>query len=154
MLAERLEDEASAIAADLARVRAEILDTANRALEVSESDEIEITKTYDNGKWRVVFKRSLKARGGISLQEQMFVPVAFSAWDGFNRERGNKRALSPWFYFYLEPAEKISAVGPMLRTAGFVLLLEILLVIYIRRRYSAAKEEAPAQSPLPQGSAS
>ena len=36
-LAETLEDEASAIVADLARVRAEILETADRAVEVSES---------------------------------------------------------------------------------------------------------------------
>ena len=36
-LAETLEDEASAIAADLARVRAEILETADKAVEVSES---------------------------------------------------------------------------------------------------------------------
>ena len=36
-LAETLEDEASAIAADLARVRAEILETTNRAAEVSEA---------------------------------------------------------------------------------------------------------------------
>ena len=141
---------------DLARnalLAEQFLGRGSQALETSESDEIEITTNYDAGKWTVIFKRSLKARGGISLQEKMFVPISFSAWDGFARERGNKRALSPWFYFYLEPAEKASSVGPMLRTAGFVFLAEILLVIFIRRRNSAAKAEASAQSPLPQGSA-
>jgi hypothetical protein len=124
------------------------------ALEVSETDEIEVTATYDQGRWSVIFKRPLKMRGGINLQPQMFVPIAFSAWDGFNRERGNKRALSQWFYFYLEPDEEISALGPMARTAGGVFLVEILLVIFIRRRHAAAKAETPAHGTVPQGSAS
>ncbi len=124
------------------------------ALEISESDEIEVSASYDQGKWSVIFKRSLKARGGISLQQEMYVPIAFSAWDGFNEERGNRRALSQWFYFYLEPAEKVSAAGPMARTAIFVLLAEIVLVIFIRRRYAAAKSEAPAPGAVPEGSAS
>lgn len=132
----------------------QFLGRGSGALEVSEADEIEVIATYDQGRWSVIFKRSLKARGGISLQEEMFVPIAFSAWDGYNRERGNKRALSPWFYFYLEPVEKISAAGPMARTAGIVLLVEILLVIFIRRRHAAAKREAPAQGVVPQGSTS
>ncbi len=132
----------------------QFLGRGSDALEVSESDEIEVTATYDQGRWSVIFKRPLKARGGVSLQEEMFVPIAFSAWDGYNRERGNKRALSQWFYFYLEPAEKISAVGPMARTAGVVLLVEILLVIFIRRRQAAATREAPAQGAVPQGSTS
>jgi len=132
----------------------QFLGRGSGALEVSESDEIEVVTTYEGGRWTAIFKRPLKARGGVSLQQEMFVPIAFTAWDGFNRERGNKRALSPWFYFYLEPAEKVSALGPMLRTAGLVLLAEILLVIFIRRRHLAAKAEAPAHGAVPQGSAS
>jgi mono/diheme cytochrome c family protein len=124
------------------------------ALEISESDEIEVTASYDQGRWSVIFKRPLKARGGISLQEEMFVPIAFTAWDAFNRERGNKRALSPWFYFYLEPAEKVSPVGPMARTAVIVLLAEILLLIFIRRRNAAAKSEAPVSGAMPESSTS
>ena len=128
----------------------QFLGRGSEALEVSESDEIEVTASYDQGRWSVIFKRPLKARGGVSLEEKMFLPIAFSAWDGFNRERGNKRALSPWFYFYLEPAEKVSAVGPMLRTAGFVLLAEILLVFYIRRRHAVANKAAAPQGAMPQ----
>ena len=126
---------------DLARNAAmaeQYLGRGSGAMEVSESDEIQVSASYDQGRWSVIFKRSLKARGGISLQEEMFVPIAFSAWDAFNRERGNKRGLSPWFYFYLEPAEKISAIGPMARTGAIVLLAEILLLFFIRRRHAAS----------------
>ena len=132
----------------------QFLGRGSDALEVSESDEIQVTASYDQGRWSVIFKRPLKARGGVSLEEEMFLPIAFSAWDGFNRERGNKRALSSWYYFYLEPAEEISAAGPMLRTAGLVLLVEILLVIFIRRRHLAAKRADAPQGAVPHGSAS
>ena len=131
---------------DLARdtgLAEQFLGRGSSALETSEADEIEVVSNYDQGRWTVVFKRPLKARGGISFEEEMFAPVSFSTWDGFNRERGNKRALSQWVYFYFEPAERISAIGPMLRTAGFVLLLEILLVIYLRRRHAAEQAAAP-----------
>ena len=121
------------------------------AIEISESDEIDVISNYDKGRWTVTFKRTLKARGGISIEQEMFLPVAFSAWDGFNNERGNKRALSQWVYFYLEPAERTSAVGPMLRTAGLVLLAEIILVIFIRRRHAAERAGAPEGS-VPEGS--
>jgi len=137
-----------------AALATQYLGRGSDALEISESDEIEVTASYDQGRWSVIFKRSLKARGGISLEEEMFVPVAFTAWDAFNRERGNKRALSPWFYFYLEPAEKVSPVGPMVRTAVIVLLVEILLLFFIRRRHAAAQAEAPTRGAVPEGSAS
>ncbi len=140
--------------AESAVLATQYLGRGSDALDISESDEIEVTTKYDQGRWSVIFKRSLKARGGISLQEEMFVPIAFTAWDAFNRERGNKRALSPWFYFYLEPAEKISPVGPMARTAVIVLLAEILLLFFIRRRHAAAKSEAPVTGAVPDGSAS
>ncbi len=81
------------------------------ALDISESDEIEITTSYDQGRWSVIFKRPLKARGGISLQEEMFVPIAFTAWDGFNRERGNKPNRSSCAAALTAPPARVVFVG-------------------------------------------
>ena len=65
------------------------------------------------------------------------MPLAFSVWDGFNNERGNKRALSPWFNLYVEPGEMVSKVGPMIRAALIALVVELLAVFYVRRRFAA-----------------
>ena len=35
-----------------------------------------------------------------------FMPIAFSVWDGFARERGNRRGLTLWYSLYVEPAER------------------------------------------------
>ena len=72
------------------------------------------------------------------LDEGQFVPVAFSVWDGTARERGNRRGITQWFYVYLPPREKPSAVGPMLKAAFGVLVLELLVVAALRRKGAAA----------------
>jgi cytochrome c len=108
------------------------------------SDEFEATASYDRGEWTVIFKRSLRSAQGISFAQGQFVPIAFSVWDGFNRERGNKRALSAWMYFTLEPAERTSAVLPMARAALGTLAVELLLLFWIRRRSSLRHAERTA----------
>ena len=116
-----------------------------------ESTELEIAQSYDDGAWNVVFKRRLKGAGGIDFEPGQFVPIAFSVWDGFNRERGNKRALSQWFYLYVRPTEVASPVGPMVRAAAIALLIELLLVWFIRRRHAAAAGPHRAVRPVPAG---
>lgn len=97
-------------------------------------DEVETVASYQDGQWSVIMKRRRKSRGTFSFEEDAFAPIAFSVWDGFNRERGNKRALSAWYNLYVEPLEKPSPVGPMARAGIAVLGLELLLIAMIRRR--------------------
>ena len=118
------------------------------SLERSLADEFEISSGYDKGEWHVILKRSLRSTGGITFQENQYVPLAFSVWDGFNRERGNKRALSAWFYLYTEPAQEVSPVGPMVKAGLGALFVELLIIFLIRRRFSGAS--APAKSGIAQ----
>jgi hypothetical protein len=60
------------------------------------------------------------------------MPVAFSVWDGASRERGNRRGLSLWYSLYVEPEVVPSAVGPMLKTAFFILALELVVIGWVR----------------------
>jgi hypothetical protein len=70
------------------------------------------------------------------------MPIAFSVWDGFSRERGNRRGLTSWYSLYLEPEVVPSAVGPMLRTALVILAIELALIGWVRSRYrSEARQE-------------
>ena len=118
----------------------------------ADTGEIEVATSYEEGQWSVIFKRPLRSASGVPFQQDSYVPIAFSVWDGFNRERGNKRALSSWFYLYVEPAEEISAVGPMVRAALITLVIELLLVLYIRRRFAkSGPESASAGEAIPEG---
>lgn len=103
----------------------------------AEGTEVEGVATYANGEWSAVFVRDLRSTGGVSFAEGQYVPIAFSVWDGLNRERGSRRALTQWFYVHLPPREARSSVGPLLQAGLSVAALELLAVYWIRRRRKA-----------------
>jgi mono/diheme cytochrome c family protein len=89
---------------------------------------------YDQGEWSVIFKRPLRVESATGFPAGEFIPIAFSVWDGFARERGNKRGLTLWYSLYVEPAVVPSAVWPMIRIALIVLGLELLVIGWVRWR--------------------
>jgi len=93
--------------------------------------------TYEQGEWSVIFKRPRRSEAGASFAPGQFMPVAFSVWDGFSRERGNRRGLSLWYSLYVEPEVVPSAVGPMVKTALVILGIELALIAWVRWRYSS-----------------
>lgn len=100
------------------------------------------TASYDQGEWSVVFKRPLKASSGAAFTQGGFLPIAFSVWDGFSRERGNRRGLTLWNSIYVEPEVVPSAVGPMVKTALFILVIELVVIGWVRRRTGSRTEPA------------
>ena len=116
----------------------------------SEMANFEGVASYDQGEWSVIFKRPIRGDNMAAFAPSEFMPVAFSLWDGFSRERGNKRGLTVWYSLYVEPAEIPSAVGPMVRTALIVLGLELALIAWVRWRQRArAREQLGGQPGAP-----
>jgi mono/diheme cytochrome c family protein len=93
--------------------------------------------SYDQGEWSVIFKRPLRPDSAAAFAPGEFMPVAFSVWDGFSRERGNRRGLTVWYSLYVEPAVVPSAVGPMVKTALLILAIELAVIGWVRRRYGS-----------------
>jgi mono/diheme cytochrome c family protein len=91
--------------------------------------------SYDEGEWSVIFKRPLLPASGAHFSAGAFMPAAFSVWDGFSRERGNRRGLTTWYSVYVEPEEVPSAVGPMVRTALVILAIELAVIGWVRQRH-------------------
>ena len=115
-------------------------------LAAGESDPPEVAAAYTADGWSVAFKRPRQPRVGIGFAEESFVPVAFTVWDGFNRERGNKRALSAWQYVYVQSRHRPSPAGPIAKAALAVLVAELLLVGWVRRRKNKIQ---PERDPAP-----
>jgi hypothetical protein len=113
--------------------------TGKGSADITPNDTGDVTGVakYDQGEWSVMFVRPLRPTAGARFASGEFLPIAFSVWDGFSRERGNRRGLSAWYSMYLEPEEIPSAVGPMIRTALFILAAELILVGWVRRRYGS-----------------
>ena len=98
---------------------------------------------YDQGEWSVIFKRPLAPASGAKFSAGEFMPMAFSVWDGFSRERGSRRGLSLWYSLYVEPENVPSAVGPMIRTALFILAIELAIIGYVRWRHGKLGPPTP-----------
>jgi mono/diheme cytochrome c family protein len=103
---------------------------------------VETVAEYRDGEWSVILKRQRQGGAGVTFEEGSFLPIAFTVWNGFNRERGNKRALTSWYHLYVEPLEKPSPVKPMVQAGVAVLLLELLFIGLIRRRHGKSAKNA------------
>lgn len=101
----------------------------------------EVLAGYQDGEWAVVFKRPRRPARGIAFEEETFVPIAFSVWDGFYRERGPRRGVTRWFHVYVQPSEQPSVLAPMAKAGLTVLALELLVVGLVRRRYGRKTED-------------
>jgi mono/diheme cytochrome c family protein len=124
--------------------------TGKGSADVASNDTGDVTgvASYDQGEWSVIFKRPLRATSGAAFAPGQFMPVAFSVWDGFSRERGNRRGLTVWYSLYVEPEVVSSAVGPMIRTGIVILVIELVVIGLVRRRYgSRARAEMGPSHP-------
>jgi mono/diheme cytochrome c family protein len=95
--------------------------------------------SYDQGEWSAIFKRPLKAGSGAPFTPGEFLPIAFSVWDGFSRERGNRRGLTVWYSLYMEPEVVPSPAGPMVKAALLILGIELAVIWWVRRRQPAVR---------------
>ena len=72
-----------------------------------ETQGLQGTVAYQQGQYKLLVRRALSTDnkdGDLQFEEGRFIPIAFSAWDGSNGETGNQRAISAWYYLYLEPS--------------------------------------------------
>ena len=130
--------------------------TGRGSADVAPNDTGDLTgvASYDQGEWSVIFKRPLRPTSGAAFSPGQFMPVAFSVWDGFSRERGNRRGLTVWHSLYLEPEVVPSAVGPMIRTALFILAIELIVIGWVRWRYGSRTREELGGEPRQQAATS
>jgi DMSO reductase family type II enzyme heme b subunit len=71
-----------------------------------ESQGLQGTVVYNHGQYQMLVRRAITTEdkdNDLQFEEAKFIPIAFSAWDGSNGETGNKRAISAWYFLYLEP---------------------------------------------------
>ncbi|RKU27507.1 hypothetical protein C6495_15960 [Candidatus Poribacteria bacterium] len=77
---------------------------SNAEVQAVQSD-LQAEGTYTDGQYNLWVKRALKTddKKDLQLEPEVFVPIAFSAWDGANGDVEAKRVISSWYTFVLEP---------------------------------------------------
>ena len=78
---------------------------SNATPQPPESQAVQSAWAYDNGQYQLWVKRDLKTddKKDLQFEPSIFIPIAFSAWDGSNGDINTKRAISTWYTFILEP---------------------------------------------------
>lgn len=121
---------------DLAKKQAEVyIGKGSDNVTLDSEYPLEAIASFADGEWTVIYKRKRQLEDRLPFDEDTFIPVAFTVWDGFNQERGNKRGLSSWYYLYVEPLESKSVVLPVLQWGFLTLMAELFIVVAVRRRY-------------------
>ena len=76
----------------------------NASVQASQS-QIQVEGVYEDGRYRLWVKRALKTEdtNDLKFEPGIFIPIAFSVWDGANGDVKTKRAISTWYTFVLDP---------------------------------------------------
>ena len=77
----------------------------NTATIQSDQSPIQAEGVYKDGQYQLWVKRSLTTedKNDVQFAPGVFIPIAFSAWDGANGDVKTKRAISTWYTFVLDP---------------------------------------------------
>lgn len=99
---------------------------------------LQVESEYNEGTYSLWVKRALKTEDKKDLQFEpaVFVPIAFSAWDGANGDVDTKRVISSWYSFVLqpEPSSRRFIYPPLVALLSFGFL--IALRAFVQRRYT------------------
>lgn len=105
------------------------------------SRQVEGSVAWENGRWTMLVRRPLSTQDegrDVQFASGAFVPIAFSAWDGDRGEVGQRRALTTWYWLYLEaqvPRARHAKRAGLVGLVTFGLLGA--LVMHTRRRARA-----------------
>ena len=98
-----------------------------------------VTSQYEDGRWQLVFRRSLRAGddNDLTLETDRYIPIAFMVWDGSAGEADNRLGMTTWSTIFLQsptPLVQFAWIpGVMVGVFGAELLI-VWLVRHLHRR--------------------
>jgi hypothetical protein len=98
-----------------------------------DSAELAASGEWKDGRWQVVFKRSLETELPADFQFSLgqYIPIAFANWDGLAGQQGSQRSFTAWHWIILEaPEDPVRLYG---LPAGTGLLAGLLFIGAARR---------------------
>ncbi len=99
------------------------------------STPLDMWSRWDDGQWTVIFRRARIEMDHAAFEEGRFVPIAFSVWDGFSRERGNRRGVTSWYNLYVQRADDGSPIPSMLILGLLTLMAGVVAAIRLQWKF-------------------
>ena len=113
------------------------------------STQITSEVTFQDGRYTMFITRPLTTsdKNDVQLEEGGWTPVGFNVWDGSRGEIGQRRAISTWYWLFLEP--EIPSQAHVLPPVMFLLSLGVLGLIVRSTREWAKVEAGEQDQPAP-----
>lgn len=72
-----------------------------------DSSDLSASGEWKDGRWQVVFTRSLETDSISDFQfsDGVYTPIAFTNWDGVDGQIDSRRSFTSWYWIVLEPEE-------------------------------------------------
>ena len=111
--------------------------------------QIKSAVSYKDGRYTMFITRPLTTSdtNDVQLEEGGWTPIGFNAWDGSKGEIGQRRAVSTWFWLFLEP--EIPSQAHVLPPAMFLLCLGALGMLVRSTREWTMVENGKQDAPKP-----
>jgi len=108
----------------------------NKLIARASSGDLESRGNWEDGRWRVLLKRSRISDGSPDLifRKGQFIPVSFANWDGNNGEVGSKHTLTPWIWLLLPPDTNYTVVRGIPFGVTFATFLAGILLVRKQRQ--------------------
>jgi len=93
------------------------------------------TAAFENGRWQVVFRRSLGAGddNDLGFVTDRFIPISFAAWEGLAGEAGNKLGMTTWSVVFLQTPTPLVQYARIPIVMVIVLVVELVIVWVAQR---------------------
>jgi DMSO reductase family type II enzyme heme b subunit len=104
---------------------------------------VQAQAVFKDGRWQLLLRRSLAAQDTArrtSFARATPLPIAFAAWDGSNGESGGRRAISSWYFIYLEQPLTAGVYVTPLVAAALTALLAIMLVVRAQKQNAGSQQ--------------
>ena len=113
--------------------------TGKGSADVAPKDPTDVTgvASYDKGEWSVIFKRPLRPASAAPFTRASSCRSPSRSGTGSRASAAAAAVSRLWYSVYVEPQNVPSAIGPMIRTALFILVIELAIVGWVRWRYGS-----------------
>jgi DMSO reductase family type II enzyme heme b subunit len=98
---------------------------------------VQAQAAWKDGRWQLLLRRTLAAQdtaNRTTFATATALPIAFAAWDGSNGESGGRRAISSWYFVYLEQPLTAGVYVTPIVAAAITALLAVMLVMRAQKQ--------------------